>query len=67
MNSRWLLSLIVQAPLGTVVYGVCGKIGFGVQDQVMVAFFVMLSCWGMLAVVLMAIESAAERTIETHR
>lgn len=63
MNSRWLLSLIVQAPLGAVVYGVCGKIGLPVQDQVMAAFFVMLSCWGMLAVVLMAIESAAkERT-----
>jgi hypothetical protein len=58
MNSRWLLSLIVQAPLGAVVYGVCGKIGFPVQDQVKAALFVMLSCWGMLAVVLLAIASA---------
>jgi hypothetical protein len=61
MNSRWLLSLIVQAPLGAVVYGVCGKIGLPAVDQVMGAFFVMLSCWGMLAVVLLAIESVVRK------
>jgi hypothetical protein len=61
MNSRWLLSLIVQAPLGAVVYGVCGKIGLAAVDQVMAAFFVMLSCWGMLACVLLAIESVARK------
>ncbi|MFI4974907.1 MAG: hypothetical protein ACHP84_10245 [Caulobacterales bacterium] len=61
MNSRWLLSLIVQAPLGAVVDGVCAKIGLPVTDQVMAAFLVMLSSWGMLAVVLLAIEGVAKR------
>jgi len=61
MNSRWLLSLIVQAPLGAVVDGVCAKIGLSVGDQAMAALLVMLSCWGMLAVVLLAIESVAKK------
>jgi len=61
MNSRWLLSLIVQAPLGAVVDGVCARIGLSVGDQVMAAFLVMLSCWGMLAVVLLAIEGVAKK------
>ena len=30
-------------------------------DQVMAAFLVMLSCWGMLAVVLLAIEGVAKK------
>ena len=55
MTSRWVLSLLVQAPLGVVVHGVCAKLGMGEADAVMAAAFMMLASWGSLAVLLLAI------------